>query len=218
MFLERRLDLIIISCRAAFGSEQKMSQKVIKRKSKQEKPLKTVHLFLSQGSFQGEINVIAKSQSQGDASQASQVASQGQVASQVLTQDKPAPPENVSSQDSVSTQARDVSSQPVVPTLSQLSSQKSVSAQSQGRGNVPSQNRSQLDEKENVQTEIDFVLANGTPLNSQNLGNSQNVANSSLVGWLLESGQSDSQGRDYLTSCSELLLKDQKSNKPETNE
>ena len=186
-----------------------MSQKVIQQENSQ----KTV--FLSQGSFQGEIDVIVKSQA--DASQPSQVASQGQV----LTQAKPPPPENVSSQGSVSTQARDASSQPVVPTLSQLSSQKSVSTQSQGRGNVPSQNRSQLDEKENVQTEIDFVLANGTPLNSQNsqnVANSQNLANSSLVGWLLESGQSDSQGRDYLTSCSELLLKDQKSNKPETDE
>ena len=93
-----------------------MSQKVIQQENLQ----KTV--FLSQGSFQGEIDVIAKSQSQANASQASQVASQGQV----LTQAKPAPPENVSSQDSVSTQTRDVSSQPVVPTLSQLSSQKSV--------------------------------------------------------------------------------------------
>ena len=177
-----------------------MSQKIIEKENSQKS------VFLSQGQV--------KSQSQADASQTSRTGSQGHV----LTQDRTAFNENVSSQNSLSTQARDASSQPVVPTLSQLSSQKSVSTQSQGRGNVPSQNRSQLDEKENVQTEIDFVLANGTPLNSQNLGNSQNVANSSLVGWLLESGQSDSQGRDYLTSCSELLLKDQKSNKPETNE
>ena len=215
LFLERRLDLIIISCRAAFGSEQKMSQKVIKRKSKQEKPLKTVHLFLSQGSFQGEINVIAKSQSQGDASQASQVASQGQVASQVLTQDKPAPPENVSSQDSVSTQARDVSSQPVVPTLSQLSSQKSVPTQSQGC--IPSQNQSQLDEKENIdQSEIDFAKAEySRALQRIPSQNSQHLKNSS---WLLRSGQSDSQGRDYLTSCTELLLNDQKSDNQKTDE
>ena len=177
-----------------------MSQKIIEKENSQKS------VFLSQGQV--------KSQSQSDASQTSRSGSQGQV----LSQDRTSLNENVSSQNSLSTQARDASSQPVVPTLSQLSSQKSVSTQSQGRGNVPSQNRSQLDEKENVQTEIDFVLANGTPLNSQNLANSQNVANSSLVGWLLESGQTDSQGRDYLTSCSELLLKDQKSNKPETDE
>ena len=174
-----------------------MSQKIIEKENS---------VFLSQGQV--------KSQSQSDASQTSRSGFQGQV----LSQDRTSLNENVSSQNSLSTQARDASSQPVVPTLSQLSSQKSVSTQSQGRGNVPSQNRSQLDEKENVQTEIDFVLANGTPLNSQNLANSQNVANSSLVGWLLESGQTDSQGRDFLTSCSELLLKDQKSNKPETDE
>ena len=177
-----------------------MSQKNIEKENSQKS------VFLSQDQV--------KSQSQADASQTSRTGSQGHV----LTQDRTTLHENVSSQNSLSTQARDASSQPVVPTLSQLSSQKSVSTQSQGRGNVPSQNRSQLDEKENVQTEIDFVLANGTPLNSQNLANSQNVANSSLVGWLLESGQTDSQGRDFLTSCSELLLKDQKSNKPETDE
>ena len=178
-----------------------MSQKIIEKENSQKS------VFLSQ----------VKSQSQDDDSQTSRSGSQGHV----LTQDRTALNANVSSQNSLSTQVRDASSQPVVPTLSQLSSQKSISTQSQGRGNVPSQNQSQLDEKENVQTEIDFVLANGTPLNSQNsqnVANSQNLANSSLVGWLLESGQSDSQGRDYLTNCSELLLKDQKSNKPETNE
>ena len=182
-----------------------MSQKVIQQENLQ----KTV--FLSQGSFQGEIDVIVKSQSQANASQASQVASQGQV----LTQAKPAPPENVSSQGSVSTQARDASSQPVVPTLSQLSSQKSVPNQSQGC--IPSQNQSQLDEKENIdQSEIDFAKAEYSgALQRIPSQNSQHLKNSS---WLLRSGQSDSQGRDYLTSCTELLLNDQKSNNQKTDE
>ena len=178
-----------------------MSQKLIQQENSQ-KPT-----FLSQGSFHGEsvreavIDVLVKSQSQSDASQTSRVASQGRVS----TQGKTVLNENVLSQESVSTQVRDVSSQPVVPTLSQLSSQKSGSTQSQGR--VRSQNQSQLEE--NVQTEIDFTKADGTPQNSQDLKNSR---------WLLKSGQSDSQGRDYLKSCSELLLNNQKSKNPQTNE
>ena len=180
-----------------------MSQKLIQQENSQ-KPT-----FLSQGSFHGEsvreavIDVLVKSQSQSDASQTSRVASQGRVS----TQGKTVLNENVLSQESVSTQVRDVSSQPVVPTLSQLSSQKSVSTQSQGR--VRSQNQSQLEETENVQTEIDFTKADGTPQNSQDLKNSR---------WLLKSGQPDSQGRDYLKSCSELLLNNQKSKNPQTNE
>ena len=160
-----------------------MSQKVIQQENSQ-KPV-----FFSQGQV--------KPQSQPDASHASRVASQGQA-------------KNVSSQDSGSTQVKEASSQPVVPTLSQLSSQKSVPSQSQGC--VPSQNQSQLDEKENTQTEIDFTKADGTPKNTQN---SQDLKNST---WLLRSSQSDSQGRDYLASCSELLLNNQKSNNPKTNE
>ena len=182
--------MIITSCRALFRSELKMSQKVIQQENSQ----KTV--FLSQGSFQGEIDVVVKSQA--DASQPSQVASQGQV----LTQGKTALPGNVSSQGSVSTQARDASSQPVVPTLSQLSSQKSVPTQSQGC--IPSQNQSQLDEKENIdQSEIDFAKAEySRALQRIPSQNAQHLKNS---GWLLRSGQSDSQGRDYLTSCTELI-------------
>ena len=180
-----------------------MSQKVIQKENSQ-KPV-----FLSQGSFHGKsvreavIDVLVKSQSQSDASQTSRVASQGQV----LTQDKTVLLENVSSQDSVSTQVKGTSSQPVVPTLSQQSSQKSISNQSQGC--VPSQNKSQLDEKENIQTEIEFAKADGTPQNSQGLKSSS---------WLLRSGQSDSQGRDYLKSCTELLLNNQTSNNSKTDE
>ena len=183
-----------------------MSQKLIQQENSQ-KPA-----FLSQGSFHGEsvreavVDVLVKSQSQSDASQTSRVASQGQVS----TQGKKVLQENVLSQESVSVQVRDVSSQPVVPTLSQLSSQKSVSTQSQGR--VPSQNQSQLDEKENAQTEIDFTKADGTPKNTQN---SQDLKNST---WLLRSNQSDSQGRDYLASCTKLLFNNQKSNNPKNNE
>ena len=160
-----------------FLQNKKMSQKVIQQENSQK------NVFLSQGSFQGEINVIVKS-----ASQASQIASQGQVLTHSRTT------QNVSSQDSVSTQGN-ASSQPVVPTLSQLSSQKSV----------PSQNRSQLDEKENIdQSEIDFAKAEySRALHRVPSQNSQDLKNSS---WLLRSGQSDSQGRDYLTSCTELLL------------
>ena len=164
-----------------------MSQKLIQQENSQ-KPV-----FLSQGSFHG-----VKSQSQTDASQTSQAASHGQV----LTQGKAVLQENVLSQESVSVQVRDASSQPVVPTLSQLSSQKSVSTQ----------NQSQLDEKENAQTEIDFTKADGTPKNTQN---SQDLKNST---WLLRSNQSDSQGRDYLASCTKLLFNNQKSNNPKTNE
>ena len=162
-----------------------MSQKVIQQENSQK------NVFLSQGSFQGEINVIVKS-----ASQASQIASEGQVLTHSRTT------QNVSSQDSVSTQGN-ASSQPVVPTLSQLSSQKSVPNQSQGC--IPSQNRSQLDEKENIdQSEIDFAKAEySRALHRVPSQNSQDLKNSS---WLLRSGQSDSQGRDYLTSCTELLL------------
>ena len=168
---------------------KKMSQKVIQKENSQ-KPV-----FLSQGQI--------KPQSQADPSQTSRVASQGQV----LTQDKTVLLENVSSQDSVSTQVKGTSSQPVVPTLSQQSSQKSVSNQSQGC--VPSQNKSQLDEKENIQAEIEFAKADGTPQNSQGLKSSS---------WLLRSGQSDSQGRDYLKSCTELLLNNQTSNNSKTDE
>ena len=166
-----------------------MSQKVIQKENSQ-KPV-----FLSQGQI--------KPQSQADPSQTSRVASQGQV----LTQDKTVLLENVSSQDSVSTQVKGTSSQPVVPTLSQQSSQKSVSNQSQG--SVPSQNKPQLDEKENIQAEIEFAKADGTPQNSQGLKSSS---------WLLRSGQSDSQGRDYLKSCTELLLNNQTSNNSKTDE
>ena len=180
-----------------------MSQKIIEK----ENPQKSV--FLSQGSFHGEsvreavIDVLVKSQPQTDASQISQAAFQGQV----LTQDKTVLHENVSSQESVSTQVSNASSQPIVPTLSQFSSQKSVSNQSQGR--VGSRNQSQLDEKENIQTEIEFAKADGTPQNSQDLKSSS---------WLLRSGQLDSQGRDYLKSCTELLLNNQTSNNSKTDE
>ena len=165
-----------------------MSQKVIQQENSQ-KPV-----FFSQGQV--------KPQSQADASQASRVASQGQA-------------KNVSSQDSGSTQVDEASSQPVVPTLSQLSSQKSVPTQSQGC--IPSQNQSQLDEKENIdQSEIDFAKAEySRALQRIPSQNSQHLKNSS---WLLRSGQSDSQGRDYLTSCTELLLNDQKSNNLKTDE
>ena len=175
-----------------FHQNLEMSQKAIQQENSQ-KPV-----FLSQGQV--------KPQSQADASQTSQVASQGQV----LTQGATVLHENVLSQNGVSSQVKGASSQPVVSTLSQFSSQKSVSAQSQGC--VPSQNQSQLDGKENAQTEIDFTKADGTPKNTQN---SQDLKNST---WLLRSSQSDSQGRDYLASCSELLLNNQKSNNPKTNE
>ena len=163
-----------------------MSQKVIQQENSQ-KPV-----FFSQGQV--------KPQSQPDASQASRVASQGQA-------------KNVSSQDSGSTQVDEASSQPVVPTLSQLSSQKSVPSQSQGC--VPSQNQSQVDEKEN-QSEIDFAKAEySRSLQRIPSQNSQDLKSSS---WLLRSGQSDSQGRDYLASCTELLMNDQKTKNPKTDE
>ena len=122
-----------------FHQNLEMSQKAIQQESSQ-KPT-----FLSQG--------LVKPQSQADASQTSQVASQGQV----LTRGTTALQENVLSQDGVSSQVKGASSQPVVSTLSQFSSQKSVSAQSQGC--VPSQNQSQLNEKENIdQSEIDLII------------------------------------------------------------
>ena len=175
-----------------------MSQKVIQQENSQ-KPV-----FFSQGQV--------KPLSQADASQASRVASQGQA----LSQGKTALHKNVSSQDSGTTQVKEASSQPVVPTLSQLSSQKSVPSQSQGC--VPSQNQSQLDEKD--QSEIYFAKVEFSGEYSRSLQripsqNSQDLKSSS---WLLRSGQSDSQGRDYLTSCTELLMNDQKTKNPKTDE
>ena len=154
-----------------FHQNLEMSQKAIQQESSQ-KPT-----FLSQG--------LVKPQSQADASQTSQVASQGQV----LTRGTTALQENVLSQDGVSSQVKGASSQPVVSTLSQFSSQKSVSAQSQGC--VPSQNQSQLDEKENIdQSEIDFAKAEySRALQRFPSRNSQDLKNS--------------------TSCTEVLFDDQ---------
>ena len=156
-----------------------MSQKAIQQENSQ-KPV-----FLSQGQV--------KPQSQANASQTSRVASQGQV----LTQGATVLHENVLSQNGVSSQVKGASSQPVVPKLSQFSSQKSVSAQSQGC--VPSQNQSQLDEKENIdQSEIDFAKAEySRALQRFPSQNSQNLKNS---------------------SCNEIVLDDKKSINPKTDE
>ena len=134
-----------------------------------------------------------------------------------MSQGKTALHKNVSSQDNGSTQVKEASSQPAVPILSQLSSQQSVPSQSQGC--VPSQNQSQLDEKEN-QSEIYFAKVEFSGEYSRSLQripsqSSQDLKSSS---WLLRSGQSDSQGRDYLASCTELLLNGQKTKNQKTDE
>ena len=74
---------------------------------------------------QGQVLTQAQLESQKNVSSQATVASQGQTQSQLASQ------QNVSSQDSVATQAQSVSSQPIVPPMSQLSSQRSVSS-SQG--------------------------------------------------------------------------------------
>ena len=84
--------------------------------------------------------------SQGQVATQAQLASQNNVPSQVTvaSQDQSQTPArlasqtNVSSQENVTTPARSVSSQPTVPTLSQISSQRSVSS---SQGAVLSQKR-----------------------------------------------------------------------------
>ena len=77
--------------------------------------------------FQDQVLTQTQLTSQNNVSSQYSVAPQGQV----QTQAQMASQHNISSQDSVATQVQNVFSQPIVPTLSQISSQRSVSS-SQG--------------------------------------------------------------------------------------
>ena len=88
---------------------------------------------------QGQVLSQAQLASQNNVSSQSTVASQGQA----QTQAEMASQHNISSQDSVTTQAQNVFSQPIVPTLSQISSQRSVSS-SQGSVSTQKPKRSDI--------------------------------------------------------------------------
>ena len=146
LLLERLVSSNKTSCRASFSPKIK---NIPKRKSKREFAKIVVS---SQGesqlqtqfqdrvssqvqesqanscvAFQGQVLTQTQLTSQNNVSSQSTVASQGQA----QTEAQMASQHNVSSQDRVETQAQNVFSQPIVPTLSQISSQRSVSS-SQG--------------------------------------------------------------------------------------
>ena len=157
-------------------------------------------LVLSQGGT-AKSQLQAQSQdrvsSQVNDSQESCVPSQRQV----LVQSRIATQENVPSQDS--------SSQATVPTLSQLS-QTQAPVQNNATP-YSSQKQSQCDENENI-NQLETTNASGAP--SQN-SQSQDLNKSC---WLLKPGQSDSQGRGYLESCTQILVDAEIPTKPKTNE
>ena len=157
-------------------------------------------LVLSQGGT-AKSQLQAQSQdrvsSQVNDSQESCVPSQRQV----LVQSRIATQENVPSQDA--------SSQATVPTLSQLS-QTQAPVQNNATP-YSSQKQSQCDEKENMNL-LETTNASGAP--SQN-SQSQDLNKSC---WLLKPGQSDSQGRGYLESCTQILVDAEIPTKPKTNE
>ena len=157
-------------------------------------------LVLSQGGT-AKSQLQAQSQdrvsSQVNDSQESCVPSQRQV----LVQSQIATQENVPS--------RDASSQATVPTLSQLS-QTQAPVQNNATP-YSSQKQSQCDEKENI-NQLETTNASGAP--SQN-SQSQDLNKSC---WLLKPGQSDSQGRGYLESCTQILVNAENSTKTQKNE
>ena len=120
---------------------------------------------------------------------------------QVLVQSQIATQENVPSQDA--------SSQATVPTLSQLS-QTQAPVQNNATP-YSSQKQSQCDENENI-NQLETTNASGAP--SQN-SQSQDLNKSC---WLLKPGQSDSQGRGYLESCTQILVNAENSTKTQKNE
>ena len=157
-------------------------------------------LVLSQGGT-AKSQLQAQSQdrvsSQVNDSQESCVPSQRQV----LVQSRIATQENVPSQDS--------SSQATVPTLSQLS-QTQAPIQNNATP-YSSQKQSQCDENENI-NQLETTNASDAP--SQN-SQSQDLNKSC---WLLKPGQSDSQGRGYLESCTQILVNAENSTETQKNE
>ena len=163
-------------------------------------------LVLSQGGT-AKSQLQAQSQdrvsSQVNDSQESCVPSQRQV----LVQSQIATQENVPTQASVPSQ--DAASQATVQTLSQLS-QTQAPIQNNATP-YSSQKQSQCDGKENM-NQLETTNASGAP--SQN-SQSQDLNKSC---WLLKPGQSDSQGRGYLESCTQILVDAEIPTKPKTNE
>ena len=119
---------------------------------------------------------------------------------QVLVQSQIATQENVPSQDA--------SSQATVPTLSQLSQ---TQAPIQNNATPYSSQKQSKCEKENI-NQLETNNASGAP--SQN-SQSQDLNKSC---WLLKPGQSDSQGRGYLESCTQILVNAENSTKTQKNE
>ena len=179
-------------------------------------PFKKAILVLSQGGTaksQMQVQSQDRAPSQVNDSQESCVPSQQQV----LVQSQIATQKNVSTQASVP--SKDAASQATVPTLSQLSqtqapnwSSKFLPPIQNNATPYSSQKQSQCDEKENINQLETTNASSGAP--SQN-SQSQDLNKSC---WLLKSGQSDSQGRGYLESCTQILVDAENPNKPKNNE
>ena len=93
-------------------------------------------------------------------------------------------------------------------TLSQLSQ---TQAPIQNNATPYSSQKQSQCEKENI-NQLETTNASGAP--SQN-SQSQDLNKSC---WLLKPGQSDSQGRGYLESCTQILVDAENPTKPKTNE